>query len=137
MDRMRMQDQPKKRDKTMTEIILAGLIGLLLGIGGATALDQRKPTEDKTSQTQQEIIKQLTNLDIVEKICAPEYIEKHSSDLLCRQLSCLAFSRGIDSQTSGKECEEISNVQNTISIIDYCKNQTEGTLCYDLFWRRK
>ena len=137
MDRMHKKNQRAQRDKTMTEIILAGLIGVLLGIGGAKAIEHRQPTEDKTSQAQQEIIKQLTNLDIVEKICAPEYIDKHNSDLLCRQLSCLAFSRGIDSQTSGKECEEISNVQNTISIIEYCKGQTEGTLCYDLFWRRK
>ena len=125
----------------MVELILSGLIGLFLGIGGTIGVSalNKKPLDDKTSQTQQEIIKQLTNLDIVEKVCSPEYI-KEKGNLLCRELSCLVFSRGIDSQTSGSQCEEISNIQNTISLMEYCRDQDDSqtkSTCYELFWRRK
>jgi len=125
----------------MVELILSGLIGLFLGIGGTIGVSalNKKPVDDKTSQTQQEIIKQLTNLDIVEKVCSPEYIQE-KGNLLCRELSCLVFSRGIDSQTSGSQCEEISNIQNTISLMEYCRDQDDSqtkSTCYELFWRRK
>ena len=99
-----------------------------------------KVNEDKTSQTQQEIIKQLTDLDIVEKICIPEKESKESS-LLCRELTCLVYTRGIDSKTSGNQCEEISNIANSIKIIDYCIEKKESLedveKCFDVFYRRK
>ena len=62
----------------MVELILSGFIGLFIGIGGTIGVSHlnKKPIDDKTSQTQQEIIKQLTNLDIVEKVCSPEYIQE-------------------------------------------------------------
>jgi hypothetical protein len=127
--------------KNMVELILSGFIGLFIGIGGTIGVSHlnKKPMDDKTSQTQQEIIKQLTNLDIVEKVCSPEYIQE-KGNLLCRELSCLVFSRGIDSQTSGSQCEEISNIQNTISLMEYCRDQKDSdtkSTCYELFWRRK
>jgi len=137
MDRMRIQDQPKKRDKAMTEIILAGLIGVLLGLGGAKAIEHRQPTEDKTATKQQEVIQQLTDLDVIKEICNPEQTQTKDGLLLCREMTCLVYSRGIDSQTSGKQCEEISNIQNTMSMIEYCNEQGDGSLCTDLFWRRK
>ena len=127
----------------MAELILSGIIGVIIGIGstlGISALHSSKSSgDDTTSQTQQEVIKQLTNLDIVEKVCSPEYIAT-KGDLLCRELSCLVFSRGIDSQTSGSQCEEISNINNTISLMEHCKNESDSatkTTCYELFWRRK
>jgi hypothetical protein len=122
----------------MVEIILAGLIGVLLGVGGAKALENKKPTiEDTTATKQQEVIKQLTDLDVIKEICNPEQTKTQEGLLLCREMTCLVYSRGIDSQTSGKQCEEISNIQNTISMIDYCSKQGDGSLCTDLFWRRK
>lgn len=130
-------NQRKERIK-MVEIILAGLIGILVGIGGTKALDTKpKPTEDKTSQTQQQVIKQLTDLDVVKELCSPEQTKTKQGLLLCREMTCLVYSRGIDSQTGGKQCEEISNIQNTISMIDYCTEQGDTSLCTDLFWRRK
>jgi hypothetical protein len=122
----------------MVEIILAGLIGVLLGVGGAKALENKQPTiEDTTATKQQEVIKQLTDLDVIKEICNPEQTKTQEGLLLCREMTCLVYSRGIDSQTSGKQCEEISNIQNTMSMIEYCNEQGDGTLCTDLFWRRK
>ena len=137
MDAMYPKNQREER-KQMVEIILAGLIGVLLGVGGTKALENKKPTiEDTTATKQQEVIKQLTDLDVIKELCNPEQTKTQEGLLLCREMTCLVYSRGIDSQTSGKQCEEISNIQNTISMIDYCSEQGDGSLCTDLFWRRK
>ena len=137
MDSMYPKTQRKERIE-MVEIILAGLIGVLLGVGGAKALENRQPTiEDTTATKQQEVIKQLTDLDVIKEICNPEQTKTQEGLLLCREMTCLVYSRGIDSQTSGKQCEEISNIQNTMSMIKYCNEQGDGSLCTDLFWRRK
>jgi len=122
----------------MIEILLV-LGGIILG-GGAVALigNKKAPTDDKTSQTQQEVIKQLTDLDIIKDLCKPDKTTTAEGLLTCRELTCLVYSRGIDSQTSGKQCEEISNIQNSISMMEYCKDRFEDiTDCYDVFWRRK
>ena len=136
MDSMYPKTQRKERIE-MVEIILAGLIGVLLGVGGAKALEKKPTIEDTTATKQQEVIKQLTDLDVIKEICAPEQTQTQEGLLLCREMTCLVYSRGMDSQTSGKQCEEISNIQNTISMIDYCSEQGDGSLCTDLFWRRK
>ena len=137
MDKVHPKNQREER-KQMLEIILAGLIGVLLGVGGAKALDNKKPTiEDTTATKQQEVIQQLTDLDVIKEICNPEQTKTQEGLLLCREMTCLVYSRGIDSQTSGKQCEEISNIQNTMSMIEYCNEQGDGSLCTDLFWRRK
>ena len=62
------------------EIGIALLIGLIVGVGSTvigTKLEKSKPIviEDKTSQVQQEVIKQLTDLDIIEKLCQPENVD--------------------------------------------------------------
>ena len=123
------------------EIGIALLVGLLVGVGSTvigTKLDKKEPVviEDKTSQVQQEVIKQLTDLDIVEKLCTPKNVEKTEDRLLCRELTCLVYSRGIDSKT-GESCEEIQNLANTVSLIDYCTKQTDVEKCYEVFWKRK
>jgi len=123
------------------EIGIALLVGLLVGVGSTvigTQLDKKEPVviEDKTSQVQQEVIKQLTDLDIVEKLCTPKNVEKTEDRLLCRELTCLVYSRGIDSKT-GESCEEIQNLANTVSLIDYCTKQTDVEKCYEVFWKRK
>ena len=123
------------------EIGIALLIGMVLGVSSTvigTKLDKDEPVviEDKTSQVQQEVIKQLTDLDIVEKLCTPENVEKTEDRLLCRELTCLVYSRGIDSKT-GESCEEIQNLANTVSLIDYCTKQADPDKCYEVFWKRK
>ena len=49
----------------MTETILAGLIGLLIGVGGAKALETKKPVQDTTA-TKQESVLCLSLLRIAE-----------------------------------------------------------------------
>ena len=123
------------------EIGIALLVGLLVGVGSTvigTKIQDKKPIviEDKTSQVQQEVIKQLTDLDIVEKLCTPENVDKTENRLLCRELTCLVYSRGIDSKT-GESCEEIQNLANTVSLIDYCTKQEDSEKCFEVFWKRK
>tara|TARA_B100000700_G_scaffold310458_1_gene391057 strand:+ start:327 stop:692 length:366 start_codon:yes stop_codon:yes gene_type:complete len=112
--------------------------GIIIGGGTVALLKNDAPKDDKTSQTQQQVIKQLTDLDVIKELCTSEKVSNIEDRLLCRSMSCLVYSRGIDSQTSGKECEEISNLANAISIMEYCKDRFEDkTDCYDVFWRRK
>ena len=128
-----------KREKERPMIAALLVIGGIIIGGGAVALIKGdSPSDDKTSQTQQEVIKQLTDLDVIKELCSPDKVTKIEDRLLCRSMTCLVYTRGIDSQTSGSECEEISNLQNAIAIMEYCKNRFDDvTDCYDVFWRRK
>ena len=135
---MHKKNQYTQREQAVIEILLL-VGGIILGGGAVAAFNHKsRPTDDTTSQVQQQVIQQLTDLDIIKDICKPDQITDAENRLLCRELTCLIYSRGIDSQTSGQTCEQISNIANTISMIEYCKNNnTEGSLCHELFWRRK
>ena len=126
------------------EIAIAAVVGLILGIGGTllgvNATKQPvQQVDNQVAQTQQEIEKQLTSLDLVEPICKPENMDTPQKIRLCRELLCLQFSRGNQSQTSGSWCEEISNISNRISIMEYCKDkeeEQEKKECIEIFWKR-
>jgi len=127
----------REKERIMIEALLV-IGGIIIGGGAVVLLKNDAPRDDKTSQTQQQVIKQLTDLDVIKELCTSEKVSNIEDRLLCRSMSCLVYSRGIDSQTSGKECEEISNLANAISIMEYCKDRFEDkTDCYDVFWRRK
>ena len=92
---------------------------------------------DVVAKEQQEVIKQLTNLDLLVEPCESTYIKDHG-DLLCREMYCRVMSRGIDSQTAGQECEQISNVANSKLIIDHCeKFINDQEECYEKYRERK
>ncbi len=118
--------------------IIAFVIGAGSGAGITAAVIKKKSPEvivvepDKTSEKQQETILQLTDLELAKQIC-----EKTGGTLLCREILCLQFSRGIDSQTAGKTCEEISNIHNSITIMEECEKREDPERCLDIFWRRK
>ncbi len=124
----------------MLDIIIAGAAGILLGIGGTIGIKKiKKPepppviiVEDETAEKQQEVVLQLTDLDVAVKIC-----EDPNNSKLCRELLCYQFGKGLGSQTSQSQCESISNIHNTIIIHEYCKEQENYDDCIDLFWRRK
>jgi hypothetical protein len=129
--------------------VLAFLIGGGVGFGISKATEKNDPIiiEDKTSQEQQLVIKQLTNLDLIIPLCSPHKEESKeiiwdSSDqeLMCRYLACLQFSRGIDAKTGGNgECDKISNVLNKKAILKICKKEEDPTQrkeCTDFFDRR-
>lgn len=123
----------------MTEIIISVVVGLAVGIGGTAAVMHKpEPIPTKPHEGTEQAIKQLTALDLTEPVCKPKYIEKHGN-LLCRELTCLQFTRGLDSQTSGAQCESISNIANKLEIREACKNieeQEERRACIDIFWKR-
>ena len=132
----------------MIELLIAAAIGLGVGIGGTLfAKRDKKPDPvvvavggDEVAKGQVDVQKQLTNLDLVKEVCAPEYIVKQEQgDLLCRELFCRMQQRGIDAQTSQTDCNEIANISNTKSIQNACDGLEGDVLekCTDLFFKRK
>lgn len=134
-----------QRKITMIELGIAALVGII--IGGAATVAVQEAGKDKTppivvadqvAKGQVEVQKQLTNLDIIDPICATDFIKEHS-DLLCRELTCLMFTRGVDSETAGSTCELISNISNKIQIEKWCNQYQDQSLkedCINLFWKR-
>jgi len=132
----------------MLEIIIAAVVGLGVGVGGTRFAKRNKKPDpvvvavggDEVARGQVEVQKQLTNLDLVKEICAPDYIVKQEQgDLLCRELFCRMQQRGIDAQTSQSDCNEIANIANTKSIQTACKGleKEPHEVCVDLFFKRK
>lgn len=132
------------KEKKQMEILIASVLGIIFGAGGAVLATQKatpsEPIIIKSNEGTEKAIQQLTALDITKPVCTPEYIEKHT-DLLCRELTCLQFTRGFDAQTSGDQCESIANIQNTIMIDLHCKKEHKEPAqkqdCIDLFFKRK
>ena len=121
-----------------------GLGGAGIGagaVGAAWLWFSRQPDipiviKDETAEKQQDVIIQLTDLDLVKPVCAPDFIEKNT-DLLCREMFCRMQQRGIDAKT-GSECENIGNVLNKKAIRDACKHAIPETerACLEFFDRR-
>jgi len=121
-----------------------GIGGAVIGagaVGAAWLFFQRKPDvpiiiKDETAEKQQDVILQLTDLDLVKPVCAPEFIEK-KTDLLCREMFCRMQQRGVDAKT-GSECENIGNVLNKKAIRDACKHAIPDSerACLEFFDRR-
>ena len=118
----------------------AGLVGALWIWHELSGKDDPDPVivSDVVAQGQQDVIKQLTNLDLLAVPCSAEHIEKHGA-LLCRELFCRQTTRGIDSQTSGAECEQIANIANTLDMVAACQivDNDKRRECLELFRSRK
>ena len=128
----------KKMGEKM-EWLIAGIVGLLLGAGATKTIEviskKNQPPiviEDKRGEKEQEVIQQLTDLDVAIEICKDQ-----NNAGLCRELICYQFGKGIGTQTSQKQCEAITNINNSIILYDYCKKQDDFNNCIDIFWRRK
>ena len=132
-----------KGESMLTTYLVIGLAGIVLG-GVTTQIINRNrepevvtPIEPIVIDPVGDVAKNLTNLDLLVEPCSPEFIEKNS-DLLCREMFCRMMTRGIDSKTSGSECEEISNVANSSKIINHCETFLEDKKeCYDKYRERK
>jgi len=108
------------------------IIGLSLLIGGGIGFgitqigkDSQPVTPvviaDNTASKQQDVVLQLTDLDLVKEACSSEFIvTKSQGDVLCRELFCRMQQRGVDAKTGASECEAISNVKNKITIREFC-----------------
>ena len=127
----------------MIEMLAIFLGGLVIGVGATVGITHKKKEAQKPVIVEQhkgteEAIKQLTALDLTQPLCSPAFIAENT-DLLCRELTCLQFSRGLDSQTSGAQCESISNIANKIRIESWCNQYQDEALktdCLELFWKR-
>ena len=104
----------RAKETRMIEALLI-LGGMILGGGAVALIKGEKPSDDKTSQGQQEVIKQLTNLDVIKDLCSPEKVTNIEDRLLCRSMSCLVYSRTqpIVMMFSGDENEPMRNGQKT------------------------
>lgn len=139
-----------KFEVNMTSIIIAAVVGLVVGIGGTVGIQQAtKPKEDpkplvvavggdEVARGQTEVQKELIDLDLLVEPCSKEFI-KEKDALLCREMFCRMQQRGIDAATSQQDCSEIANIANTKEIQDACKNLKGESLevCTELFFKRK
>ena len=136
-----------KGENMLTTYFLIGLGGIVLG-GVSTLIITKQKKEDsqivapivvsdQVAKGQQEVIKQLTDLDLLIEPCSSVYI-KEQGNLLCREMYCRVMTRGIDAKTSGSECEEIANVANSQIIINHCESFLENKEeCYEKYRERK
>ena len=136
-----------KGENMITAYILIGLGGLFVGSLTTIAIVKDRQSDsqiitpivvsDQVAKGQQEVIKQLTSLDLLLEPCSSVYI-KEQGNLLCREMYCRVMTRGIDAKTSGSECEEISNVSNSLIIINHCESfLDEKEECYKKYRERK
>ena len=93
---------------------------------------------EEVAKQQIEVQKNLTEPDLLAVPCSLEYI-KERGEGLCREMFCRMTTRGIDSKTSGTECESISNTINKALILEVCAVKPEAEeqrKCIEFFDRR-
>ena len=123
---------------TITSIVIISALGGGLLTGGALyAIEARSNKWEDLSIQQSEVIdrvlevqnsihmgeidlqKNLTAPDLIAVPCSEEFIDKNGEGL-CREMFCRLQTREGDG-ASQSECEEIANLNNTISILSECK----------------
>jgi len=113
------------------------LIGLGIGIGGTVgvglAFTKKQQPPPPVVVSDPEVAVKLTDLDLIKPLCTPEFIGKNG-DLMCREMWCLMQTRGLDAKVSETMCESISNLSNTLVIINKCEDSED---CLRLFRERK
>ena len=119
-------------------ILISAMGGSLLTTGAVIALENRSKNWEELSTGQTEVInslitlqdsiqkeeleirKSLTAPDLIEVPCSADFIFKNGEGL-CREMFCRLQTREGDGAAQS-ECEEIANLNNTISILSECKN---------------
>jgi hypothetical protein len=103
-------------------------------LGQDNALKEMALISAHIQKEELEIQKNLTAPDLLEVACSEAYL-KDNTDLLCRELFCRLQTREGDG-ASQVECESMSNIANSLVILEACKD-TQFDECIDLFERRK
>lgn len=123
----------------MNTMIIAGIVGLVLGVGGTIGVQQAtKPKEEPPPLVIADpVAKELGKLDLVEPICHPEFISTNG-DGLCKLLWCMTQTNSATGEISGQMCDNISNVENKKALLEYCSQyqDQERDKCIDVFFRR-
>ena len=138
----------------LTTILIAGLAGGLITGGTMYAIEKRNQKDNEnaseiinaiskldTSIAESQLVTttNLTNTDLLKEPCSSDYIAKNG-DLLCREMFCRLQARGLDSSASQGECEQISNVQNSLIILEACHDKEDAgayQACIQIFTQRK
>lgn len=109
----------------MTSISIYFISFLIGGISSGIAVHKiHKYNESQKPPEQPVIIEspigdKLTDLDLLEIPCSEQYIKENGTGL-CREMFCLMQTRGIDSKVSQTQCESIANINNTLTMLQYC-----------------
>ena len=106
-----------KLETKMEWILLA--VGLVVGGASGFGIAQigKQPVKHIEVVTESKVGNKLADIDLVKVPCSKDFIKEYS-DLLCRELFCRMQQRGIDSKTSTVDCSGISNLNNTLRLID-------------------
>ena len=137
----------------LTAILISALAGGLLTGGIMYGIEKKNSNSNENtveiinaiSQVKSEVAESqlitttnLTNTDLLKEPCSSEYISNHG-DLLCREMFCRLQTRGLDAAASQGECEEISNIRNSLIILDACGEKDAGSYqaCVQIFNTRK
>ena len=111
--------------------IVALVCGLFGGFGVAKLTEKKQEPIVITGSKEGE---KLADIDLVKVPCSTDFITENG-DLLCRELFCRMQQRGIDAQTSAADCAAISNINNSLKIIELidksCDISTENTDTFD------
>lgn len=135
-------------------ILISAMGGSLLTTGALIAIDNKSKRWEKISTDQSEVIntlatlqnsihkeeidirKSLTAPDLIEVPCSADFISENGEGL-CREMFCRLQTREGDG-ASQSECEEIANLNNTITILRECKNmELEIDQCLEVLDTRK
>ena len=135
-------------------ILISAMGGSLLTTGALIAIDNKSKRWEKISTDQSEVIntlatlqnsihkeeidirKSLTAPDLIEVPCSADFISENGEGL-CREMFCRLQTREGDG-ASQSECEEIANLNNTITILSECKNmEIEIDQCLKVLDTRK
>ena len=135
-------------------ILISAMGGSLLTTGALIAIDNKSKRWEKISTDQSEVIntlatlqnsihkeeidirKSLTAPDLIEVPCSADFISENGEGL-CREMFCRLQTREGDG-ASQSECEEIANLNNTITILRECKNmELEIDQCLKVLDTRK
>jgi hypothetical protein len=138
----------------LTTIIISVLAGGLVTGGTMYAIEKRNTKDNentveiidaianvKSEVAQSQLVSttNLTNTDLLKEPCSKEYIADNG-DLLCREMFCRLQARGLDSSASQGECEQISNVKNSLIILEACHDREDAgayQACIQVFNQRK
>lgn len=94
--------------------LVALVCGLFGGFGISKMTEKRVEPVVITGSKEGE---KLADIDLVKVPCSTEFIATNG-DLLCRELFCRMQQRGIDAQTSAADCAAISNINNSLKLIE-------------------
>ena len=117
-------------------VVALFLGGAGIGVGVTTAVKDKQPD---AATTEAQAIVQLSDMDILKEPCSDKYIDING-DGLCREMFCWAQTNSKTGETSGISCDAISNINNTITILDVCgkyKEPTRRDSCMTTFRERK